>query len=142
MKLISLVELRKAVKENTSSERTAKALGVSRQTVTRRVTIYGIDTSHWRRGRNRPTPFEEIFCVDGKLTHPSVKQAFLRLKLVPYICAECEIEPLWNGKELVLQMDHINGNSKDHRIENLRWLCPNCHTQTPTYTNKNANNKS
>ena len=44
--------------------------------------------------------------------------------------------PFWNGKKLVFQLDHINGKRNDHRLENLRWLCPNCHSQTETYCGK------
>ncbi len=39
-----------------------------------------------------------------------------------------------NGKHLVMQLDHVNGNNTDHRLENLRMLCPNCHSQTETYS--------
>jgi len=46
------------------------------------------------------------------------------------ICNQCNI---WNGKKLVMHLDHINGDHYDQQEENLRILCPNCHTQTPTY---------
>jgi len=48
-------------------------------------------------------------------------------------CVECGLLPEWNEKTLVLHLDHINGDRKDNRLENLRLLCPNCHSQTPTY---------
>ena len=48
------------------------------------------------------------------------------------------MEPLWNGIPLVLQLDHINGINNDNRIENLRFLCPNCHSQTTTFSGKHA----
>lgn len=56
-----------------------------------------------------------------------------------YECEICNQKPYWNNKELVLHIDHINGDSKDHRLENLRYLCPNCHTQTETYGYKGKN---
>ena len=53
-------------------------------------------------------------------------------------CSECQQLPIWNGKSLVLQLDHINGNRQDNRLENLRWLCPNCHTQTSNFSGRNT----
>lgn len=44
---------------------------------------------------------------------------------------------LWNGRELTLQMHHKNGNNRDNRLDNLQFLCPNCHAQTKTFTGKN-----
>jgi hypothetical protein len=50
-------------------------------------------------------------------------------------CEECNITE-WNGKEIILELEHINGNNTDNRIENLKILCPNCHSQTSTFRNK------
>lgn len=52
-------------------------------------------------------------------------------------CSECGIGPEWNEKKLVLQLDHQNGKAVDHRLENLRILCPNCHSQTANFAGKN-----
>jgi hypothetical protein len=48
--------------------------------------------------------------------------------------------PLWRGRALSLQLDHIDGNGRDHRLENLRMLCLNCHSQTDTFGVKNREN--
>lgn len=60
-------------------------------------------------------------------------------ELSGYKCAECGISD-YNGKEIVLDCDHKDGNSENNSVENLRLLCPNCHSQTSTYKNKNIGN--
>src|SRR6266536_711570 len=57
-------------------------------------------------------------------THHGLKRRLLREGLLVNRCYECGLAPLWQGKPLVLVLDHINGKSSDYRIENLRLLCP------------------
>jgi 5-methylcytosine-specific restriction endonuclease McrA len=66
-----------------------------------------------------------------------LKKRLLHLGLLDYKCVGCGNTGEWNGKILSLEIDHINGDNKDNRLENLRILCPNCHSQTPTFRNKN-----
>jgi hypothetical protein len=54
-------------------------------------------------------------------------------------CSECGIEE-WNGKEIVFELEHKDGNSENNVLENLCLICPNCHSQTGTYKNKNIGN--
>lgn len=53
-----------------------------------------------------------------------------------YECAICGLPPEWQGKQLTMQLDHIDGDRGNNEFQNLRFLCPNCHTQTPTYGSK------
>ena len=50
-------------------------------------------------------------------------------------CGECGTGNTWQGKLLVLEIDHINGDRLDNRLENLRFLCPSCHSQTRSFSN-------
>jgi len=65
-----------------------------------------------------------------------IKEGILKEK-----CSSCGIKHFWNGKPLTLQLDHKNGKNDDNRLENLRLLCPNCHSQTETYVGKNRRRK-
>ena len=58
--------------------------------------------------------------------------------LLEYHCAKCSITT-WNNAPITLDLDHIDGNSHNCKLENLRWLCPNCHSQTSTFRGKNIN---
>jgi Zn finger protein HypA/HybF involved in hydrogenase expression len=71
---------------------------------------------------------QESTCYTGK----NIKNRILKEKLLEYKCHECNLLT-WRDKPLTLHLDHINGDFMDNRLENLRFLCPNCHSQTPTY---------
>lgn len=58
-----------------------------------------------------------------------------------YKCDICEQEPFWNGQPMSLILDHKNGKNNDHRLENLRWGCPNYNEQLETTGGKNPNRK-
>lgn len=64
----------------------------------------------------------------------SVKRRFK--ETTEYKCVECGITDTWNGKPITLQVDHIDGNNSNNDFGNLRYLCPNCHTQTHTWGGK------
>lgn len=65
-----------------------------------------------------------------------LKQRIIKENLLEYKCDVCGLTE-WNDKPISLVLDHINGKNNDHRIENLRFLCPNCHSQTDTFAGKN-----
>lgn len=82
-------------------------------------------------------PDEEVFIENATIARQHVKRRIIEHNIIDYVCSECGQDSIWNGKELKLQLDHINGINNDHRVENLRFLCPNCHTQQETYAAKN-----
>lgn len=55
-----------------------------------------------------------------------------------YVCSICGIS-IWNNQKITLEVDHIDGNNKNNVVENLRYLCPNCHSQTDTWRGRNKN---
>ncbi|MET8648443.1 HNH endonuclease signature motif containing protein [Nocardia aurea] len=87
---------------------------------------------------SRRTPDEELFVENSTYLNNNVllKARFIEYANVALECVLCGTGPEWNGKPLTLQLDHISGVNNDNRIENLRLLCPNCHTQTDTYAGK------
>ena len=79
---------------------------------------------------------DNLFKEHSKHNRTVLRRYILEHKLIPYKCAICgTIE--WQGKTLSLELDHINGINDDNRLENLRFLCPNCHSQTCTYGSRN-----
>lgn len=78
----------------------------------------------------------KLLCKNSKHSRTILRKYILRNNLIPYKCAICGITK-WQGKTLSLELDHINGINNDNRLENLRFLCPNCHSQTNTYGIRN-----
>jgi hypothetical protein len=122
-----------------------KQTGGSQSNIKRLVQKYGISTDHFLgQGRNRGDEHkgprkilaEEILILRDPLAHHEKAYKLRRAMIesgIPFRCAMCGMEPEWNGRPLMLTIDHINGCRYDNRKENLRFLCPNCHSQTPTF---------
>jgi len=79
-------------------------------------------------------PLSEVLLEGG--SRRNVKMRLLRAGLLDNRCTICGLED-WLGQPLSIHIDHINGVRDDHRLENLRMLCPNCHSQTETYGGRN-----
>ena len=78
----------------------------------------------------------KLFSSNSKHARATLRRVIIIDSLLPYKCAICGIKE-WNNKTLSLELDHINGINNDNRLENLRFLCPNCHSQTTTYGSRN-----
>jgi transposase-like protein len=119
-----------------------------RRQLERRLRDLGLDPrslpgKRWAQGsspdrRASRRPLDEILVQGstyGSTTH--LKRRVLEAGLLVPRCRQCGIDT-WQGGPLTLHLDHVNGDRCDHRIENLRLLCPNCHSQTPTYCGRNT----
>lgn len=142
----------KIVKENLTKTEILTKLGLSNgcgnnQTLLKYIRIYNIDISHLSGNEIRITKLkemrafktisnEEYFINNISRNNNGSKRRILKDNLKEHKCDECNCPPEWNGKTLILQLDHINGDNFDNRLENLRLLCPNCHSQTITFAGK------
>lgn len=105
------------------------------------VKLLNLDTSHFdsKKAMSRGSPvinLDEICVKDSTTSNWVLKRKILAANAIEYKCQSCGLSDNWNGKPLTLQLDHINGVPNDHRLINLRFLCPNCHTQTLTWGRK------
>ncbi len=140
--LISKSELEDLIKNSSSMSAVLRALGLrdtggNTYTLKDRILIENIVCDLKSKESTRKYTTEEILVKDTKyLNKTEIKNRILREQLIPYLCSSCGIGPEWNQEKLVLQIEHINGNNRDYRLENLTFLCPNCHSQTVTFTGK------
>jgi Zn finger protein HypA/HybF involved in hydrogenase expression len=125
-----------------------KPAGANYSNIKRHIKELQLDTSHWKgqgwnKGQNLGHRRDiSEYLIDNTLRiGPVIGSNALRKRLIKegFKRAECENCKLreWNGQPAPLELDHINGNHEDNRIENLQILCPNCHAQTETYRGKN-----
>lgn len=161
LKKLNLDEVKIVVKETPSAAEACRRLGMSTAGSATRFRKFlddnQIDYSHWTGqlwskgktslddGRLRKTKDNSlIFAENSNASSHYVRALILKHKLKEYKCEAdgCTVVDVWNNKPISLQLDHINGNRKDHRLDNLRWLCPSCHSQTDTFCARNSNKKS
>lgn len=143
-----------AVSEATCLSDAIRALGLdvtesNRRRLLRCVERHAIATDHLRRAPTRkppaPSTARRVMLAPRAPDTPRVKGSLLRRAMiergVELVCAECGLPPMWRGRPIVLEVDHVNGDPWDNRLENLRFLCPNCHSQTATYAGRNKSQK-
>lgn len=116
-------------------------------TLNKYIEMYQIDTSHFYVESNTAAVREfnanrrlddcEVFTEHSTYPRGRIKQRIIQQRLIEYRCAKCGNTGEWLGEKLVLQLEHKNGDNTDHRLTNLCFLCPNCHSQTETYAGRN-----
>lgn len=128
--------------------------GGNQETLKKKIREFGIDTSHfsgmgWNGHSNvvveinrEKYTLEEVFCENSPATQKVLRGYVERHNVLEHKCAICGCDGNWQGGVIALEIDHINGDNRDNRVENLRYLCPNCHALTPTYRGKNKALKS
>lgn len=124
--------------------------GGSNETLKKKILEYGIDTSHftgqgWRAapsyvpqpGSKEKYKLEEVFTKNSTISQKTLRGYVERHNIIPYKCVNCGCDGNWQGGQIALDLDHIDGDNTNNLISNLRYLCPNCHALTPTYRGKN-----
>lgn len=135
--------LRKAVAASVSINETVRCLGIdpvggNQAHIGRRIARLGIPTTHFTVSgrRSRRSAGRDLLVLDspdrGRRPPGRLRTALLAAG-VPEECGMCGVGPVWCGKALRLEVDHVSGDWWDNRPENLRLLCPNCHATTDTY---------
>lgn len=142
-------QLIEAVKESATYMEVARKLGLTNygansKTIKKYITELNLSIEHFlsmgeqlklARAQIKKKSLDEIFSVNN-VDRKYIKRVVIEHKLLTYECAKCHITE-WQGEQLSLHLDHINGINNDNRLENLRFLCPNCHSLTDTYCANN-----
>ncbi|MEK9520700.1 HNH endonuclease [Streptomyces venezuelae] len=139
--------LAEAVADSTNMNDVLRRLGVEvvggqHTHISRRIKAFGIDTSHFRmpsrRGEPRRPRTPEALLVQQsgprsrRITSDRLAWAMTESG-VRKRCALCGTGTEWRGRPLPLEIDHVDGDWRNNRIDNLRFVCPNCHSTTDTY---------
>jgi 5-methylcytosine-specific restriction endonuclease McrA len=144
-------ELREIIKKSNSISEILKHFDLSNKggnykTLQKRLLRDNIDISHIQLGltsnkgrafKRDKIPLETILTIGSTYNRSHLKERLLKEGILKNECVICGQLPTWNGKPLSLQIDHINGISDDNRLENLRILCPHCHSQTESFAGRN-----
>ena len=143
------IKLRKSVAENYTYSDILKDFnlaitGGNMNSLKNYINLFNISIEHFNEKHyfltktdfNKKWKDEEIFIENSPVATETVKTRIIKQGLIEYKCS-CGLGSQWNNKPITLQLEHKNGNNRDHRLENLEFLCPNCHSQTGTYGSKN-----
>lgn len=141
-------ELINAVKNSNSLAHALRILnrsyvGSNYRFIKKSIVRLNLDTSHWKSyGISSQTDvrisWSYVLMENSNYSlNTSRRKRLVKDGLLQNVCSICQLLPMWNNKPLSLRLDHINGKRNDHRLSNLRFVCPNCDSQLPTYCSKN-----
>lgn len=105
---------------------------------------HNIDYNHFTSNASKITQRNDdnVFCQNSTAAQKTLKKFYINKKDIDVShCQVCGVSNKWNGKPLILVLDHINGVNNDNRLENLRLVCPNCNSQLDTFCSKNITHK-
>lgn len=97
----------------------------------------GNDSNRGRKFLKDKTPLKNVLVSNSSFSRSHLKKRIISEDVIEYKCEKCGNDGEWMGQKISLHLEHINGVSNDNRLENLCFLCPNCHSQTETYAGKN-----
>lgn len=150
-------KLKKIVEKSITQTEVLKVIGLqlksgNYQTLLKYIKLHNLDINHFdgrkvaynklkQINQNKLITNEQYFILNSSRNNSHSKRRILKDNLKSHKCEDCGCLPEWNGRTLSLQLDHINGDNQDNRLENLRFLCPNCHSQTINFAGKNKKNR-
>lgn len=94
----------------------------------------------WNRCNRRLHAFDEVFCKDSHYPRGKIKNFLTKVNYLKNCCSICGISD-WMDKPIILQLDHIDGDRNNNTIDNFRLICPNCHSQTETFSRRKSETK-
>lgn len=147
-------ELSKIVKESISFVEILRKchidyVGSSIKTLKKKLDYENIDYSEvqnnklkYNYDKKRKIELKDVLVKNSTYSRNHLKRRLLEEEMLENKCQECGLLNSWNGSPITLQLDHINGVRNDNRLENLRLLCPNCHSQTSTFAGRGLKKKN
>lgn len=135
--------------------------GGSQSTLKKKIEEFGIDTSHftgqlWSKGKTKETDsrlaaasknfekytLDEVFCKNSKITQHGLRGYIERYKVIEYKCEKCGCDGHWLDGTINLELHHVDGDNHNNEINNLIYLCPNCHSLTDNFRGRNKQRSS
>lgn len=136
-------ELERIVNESFSMTEVISKLGYktrngsNNKTVRKRLEKYNISTNHFRNSRHTERTPKNVFCINSTATQTVLRRWYGKIS-DDSVCEICGQSKYWNGEDLTMILDHIDGDNHNNQIQNLRWICPNCNSQLPTFAGRNT----